>query len=159
MGNIAKRKFDIEEETVVELRSLGFSLEDISRMLLVSRWTIHRRVSEFLPRCQILTFHGQPARYPLYLVNLVTKRQLLNILFDLEIHTYDERWQSQNINWKFKAISRTASLLVYDTKWDTLCKARTAFSKRIVKFSVIAMSFVERSCSYSLNNSSKSVKQ
>ena len=47
MGNIAKRKFDIEEETVVELRSLGFSWEDISRMLLVSRWTIHRRVSEF----------------------------------------------------------------------------------------------------------------
>ena len=70
------------------------------------------------------------------------------------------RWQSQNINWKFLAISRTASLLVCDTNWDTFCKARTAFSKRngIVKFSVIAMSFVDRCCSYSLNNSSKSVK-
>ena len=32
---------------MVELRSLGFTWEDISRMLLVSRWTIHRRVSEF----------------------------------------------------------------------------------------------------------------
>lgn len=95
---------------------------------------------------------------PLYLVNLVTKRQLVNILFDLKIHTYDGRWQSQNINWKFKAISRNASLLVYDTKWDTLCKARTAFSKRIVKFSVIAMSFAHWCCSYSLNNSSKSLK-
>jgi len=42
-----KTKFDIKEETLVELRSLGFSWEDISRMLLVSRWTIHRRVSEF----------------------------------------------------------------------------------------------------------------
>ena len=31
-------------------------------------------------------------------------------------------------------------------------------TKRIVKFSVIAMSFVDRCCSYSLNNSSKSVK-
>ena len=65
---------------------------------------------------QMSNFGFQPARYPLYLVNLVTKRQLVNILFDLEIHTYDGRWQSQNINWKSKAISRTASLLVYDTK-------------------------------------------
>ena len=40
-----------------------------------------------LPLCQILAF--QPARYPLYLVNLVTKRQPVNIVFDLEIHTYD----------------------------------------------------------------------
>ena len=48
------------------------------------------------------------------------------------------QWQSQNINWKFLAVSRTASLLVCDTKWDTFCKARNEFSKRIVKFSVIA---------------------
>ena len=32
---------------MVELRSLGFSWEGIARMLLVSRWDIHRRVSEF----------------------------------------------------------------------------------------------------------------
>ena len=31
---------------MVELRFLGFTWEDISRMLLASRWTIHRRVSE-----------------------------------------------------------------------------------------------------------------
>ena len=88
----------------------------------------------------------------LYLVNLETKRQLANIVFDLEIHTYD------GSPWKFLVISRTVSLLVCDTKCDTLCKARTAFSQRIVKFSVIVMSFVGRCCSYSLNNSSKSVK-
>ena len=39
---------------MIELRSLGFSWEDISHMLLVSRWTVHRRVSDFglnhLPR-------------------------------------------------------------------------------------------------------------
>ena len=47
-------RYDIKEETLIELRSLGFSWEDIARMLVVSRWTIHRRVSEFglnhLPR-------------------------------------------------------------------------------------------------------------
>lgn len=32
---------------MVKLRSLGFSWEDIARMLLVSRWNIHCRVSEF----------------------------------------------------------------------------------------------------------------
>ncbi|KAJ7318916.1 hypothetical protein OS493_036907 [Desmophyllum pertusum] len=46
-GQVGRPKFDIKEETLVELRSLGFSWEDIARMLLVSRWTIHRRVSEF----------------------------------------------------------------------------------------------------------------
>ena len=45
-GQVERPKFDIKEETVVELRSLGFSWEGISCMLLVSRWTIHRRVSE-----------------------------------------------------------------------------------------------------------------
>ena len=46
---VGRLKFDIREETSVELRSLGFSREDISRdrMLRVSRWTIHRRVSGF----------------------------------------------------------------------------------------------------------------
>ena len=32
---------------MVELRFLGFTWEDISRMLLDSLWTVHRRVSEF----------------------------------------------------------------------------------------------------------------
>ena len=35
-GQVGRPKFDIKEETVVELRSLGFSWEDISCMLLVS---------------------------------------------------------------------------------------------------------------------------
>ena len=46
-GQVGRSKFDIKEETLVQLRSLGFCWEDISRMLLVLRWTIHCRVSEF----------------------------------------------------------------------------------------------------------------
>lgn len=46
-GHVGRPKFDIREETLVELRSLGFSWEDVARMLLVWRWTVHRRVSEF----------------------------------------------------------------------------------------------------------------
>ena len=46
-GQVGRPKFDIKEETLVELRSLGFSWEDISCMLLISCWTIHCRVSEF----------------------------------------------------------------------------------------------------------------
>ena len=53
-GQVGRPKYDIKEETLSELRSLGFSWEDIARMLLVSRWTVHRRVSDFglnhLPR-------------------------------------------------------------------------------------------------------------
>ena len=44
---VGRLKFDKKEETLVELRSLGFSWEDISRMLLVSRSTIHRKVKDF----------------------------------------------------------------------------------------------------------------
>ena len=36
-GQVGRPKFDVKEETLVELRSLGFSWENISRMLLVSR--------------------------------------------------------------------------------------------------------------------------
>ena len=58
-GRVGRPKYDIKEETLIELRSLGFSWEDIARMLLVSRWTIHRRVSEFglnhLPRFSDVT--------------------------------------------------------------------------------------------------------
>ena len=51
---VGRPKYDIKEETLIELRSLGFSWEDIARMLVVSHWIIHRRVSDFglnhLPR-------------------------------------------------------------------------------------------------------------
>ena len=56
-------------------------------------------------------------------------------------------WQSQNISWKFLVIFRTASLSVCDRNRDTFCKAQTAFSRWIVKFSVIAMSFIDWCCS------------
>ena len=46
-GEVGRPRFDIREETLVELRSLGFSWEDVARMSLVSRWTVQRRVSEF----------------------------------------------------------------------------------------------------------------
>ena len=53
-GQVGRPKFDTKEETLIELRSLGFSWEGNAHMLLVSRWTIHQRVSEFglnhLPR-------------------------------------------------------------------------------------------------------------
>ena len=39
-------KFDIDEETLLHFRSLGFSWKNIARLLLVSRWTIWRRVRE-----------------------------------------------------------------------------------------------------------------
>ena len=50
------------------------------------------------------------------------------------------------------------SLLASDTNGDRFCKAWTAFSNRIVKFSFKEMSLVDWCCSYSHNNSSKSVK-
>ncbi|XP_031550294.1 uncharacterized protein LOC116287754 [Actinia tenebrosa] len=40
-------KLQICEDTLIQLRSLGFTWETISKMLLVSRWTIRRRVKEF----------------------------------------------------------------------------------------------------------------
>ena len=53
-----------------------------------------------LPLCQILAF--QPAWYLLYLVNLVKKRQLVNILFNLEIHTYHGSLKASTGNsWPF----------------------------------------------------------
>ena len=48
-GRVGRPKYDIKEETLIELRSLGFSWEDIARMLVVSRWTIHRRIQTFQP--------------------------------------------------------------------------------------------------------------
>ena len=45
-GHPGRPKFDIKEDTIIELRSFGFKWNEIARMLLVSRWTIKRRVSE-----------------------------------------------------------------------------------------------------------------
>lgn len=39
-------KFNIEEETLLHFRKLGFSWKEISRLLLVSRWTLWRRARE-----------------------------------------------------------------------------------------------------------------
>ena len=46
-GQPGRPKFDINEKTLIELRSLGFNWNELARMLLVSRWTIQRRVAEF----------------------------------------------------------------------------------------------------------------
>eukprot|EP00794_Sanderia_malayensis_P012540 gene12540-13826_t len=40
-------KFEISEEVLLQLRSIGFTWSQIAEMLLVSRWTIRRRVVEF----------------------------------------------------------------------------------------------------------------
>ena len=40
-------RLDIREDVVIELRSFGFTWKNISEMLLVSRWTIRRRVIEY----------------------------------------------------------------------------------------------------------------
>ena len=41
-------KYVIKTETLLHLRSLGFDWNDISSMLLVSRWAIKRRVHELV---------------------------------------------------------------------------------------------------------------
>ena len=46
-----------------------------------------------LPLCQILAF--QLTRYLLYLVNLVKLWPLVSILFELEIHPYDDSLKHQ----------------------------------------------------------------
>ena len=51
IGRPGRPKFNIREETLIELRSLGYSWEEIAQMLLVSRWTLQRRVSEFGLQC------------------------------------------------------------------------------------------------------------
>jgi hypothetical protein len=38
---------DVSENVILELHSLGFKWKDISDMLLLSRWTIRRRVIEY----------------------------------------------------------------------------------------------------------------
>ena len=39
-------KYTINEETLLNFRDLGFSWNEISKLMLVSRWTIYRRVNE-----------------------------------------------------------------------------------------------------------------
>ena len=46
-GHVGRPKFDIKADTLIELRALDFSWENIASMLLVSRWTVYRRASEF----------------------------------------------------------------------------------------------------------------
>jgi len=46
-NNIGRPKLEISEHVLLQLRSLGFKWRQISDMLLVSRWTIRRRVVEF----------------------------------------------------------------------------------------------------------------
>ena len=45
-GKCGRPKFIISEDTLLNLRGLGYTWKDISSMLLVSRWTLHRRVKE-----------------------------------------------------------------------------------------------------------------
>lgn len=40
-------RLDIREDVLIQLRSFGFTWKNISQMLLVSRWTIRRRVIEY----------------------------------------------------------------------------------------------------------------
>ena len=49
-------RFDIPAEMLEELRELGFSWIKIGEMLVVSRWTIHRRVEEYDLQNRILSF-------------------------------------------------------------------------------------------------------
>ena len=46
-GLLGRPKLGINENVILELRSLRFKWKDISDMLLVSRWTIRRRVIEY----------------------------------------------------------------------------------------------------------------
>lgn len=45
--NAGRPKFEISEEVLLQFRSIGFTWTQIAEMLLVSRWTIRRRVVEF----------------------------------------------------------------------------------------------------------------
>lgn len=46
-GTPGRPKFEISEDVLVQLRSWGFSWKNVAEMLLVSRWTIYRRVLEY----------------------------------------------------------------------------------------------------------------
>lgn len=46
-GSVGRPRLQISEDALTQLRSLGFKWKHIADMLLVSRWTIRRRVVEF----------------------------------------------------------------------------------------------------------------
>ena len=46
-GEVGRPKYLIHEEVLLQLRSSGFTWSKIASMLLVSRWTVQRRVVEF----------------------------------------------------------------------------------------------------------------
>ena len=46
-GEVGRPKYLIHEEVLLQLRSSGFTWSKIADMLLVSRWTLQRRVVEF----------------------------------------------------------------------------------------------------------------
>ena len=45
-GSVGRPKYTIPEETLISFRHLGYTWNEIASMLLVSRWTIKRRVEE-----------------------------------------------------------------------------------------------------------------
>lgn len=45
-GNVGRPKISISAELFVELKNLDFNWTEILSMLMVSRWTIQRRVKE-----------------------------------------------------------------------------------------------------------------
>ncbi|XP_044183537.1 uncharacterized protein LOC122964112 [Acropora millepora] len=45
-GGPGRPKYEIDEETLLHFRALGFKWKDIAELLLVSRWTLWRRVRE-----------------------------------------------------------------------------------------------------------------
>lgn len=46
-GSVGRPRFEISENVLLQFRSHGFKWKHIADMLLVSRWTIRRRVIEF----------------------------------------------------------------------------------------------------------------
>lgn len=46
-GNVGRPRYSISEEVLLHLRSSGFTWTKIAQRLLVSRWTLRRRVVEF----------------------------------------------------------------------------------------------------------------
>ena len=52
-GQSGRPKFDINEETLIELRTLGYNWNEIAGMLLVSRWTIQKWWRKRAPLCSL----------------------------------------------------------------------------------------------------------
>ena len=52
-GQSGRPKFDINEETLIELRTLGYNWNEIAGMLLVSHWTIQKWWRKRAPLCSL----------------------------------------------------------------------------------------------------------